>query len=194
MFTGFIEATAEIIDANPKKFRISRPRMFDDIRIGSSIAVSGVCLSIIACDEKSMEFSVIEETIQKSTLGTLQKGDRVNLERAMKADSRLDGHIVQGHVEGVGEVRDQSAKTRNQKPEAKDHLLVIKLPKNLIKNIVQKGSIAIDGVSLTVVKIEGDTVSVALIPLTMKETMLGNLKEGAKVNIETDIFTRMHKL
>lgn len=180
MFTGIIETTAEILDPTPAIFRVSRPSSFDDIRIGSSIAVSGVCLTITALKADMMEFNVIEETLGKTKLGTLHIGDRVNLERAMKADGRLDGHIVQGHVEGVGKVL-----------KFENGILYIMMAKNLITNIVQKGSITIDGVSLTVAGVDGDVISVALIPFTIRETTLGNLTTGAKVNIETDILMRM---
>ncbi|MDA0238069.1 MAG: riboflavin synthase [Proteobacteria bacterium] len=184
MFTGIVEATAHIIDPDPRRFRIGRPASFDDIRIGSSIAVSGVCLSVTALDVDSMEFEVIPETLGQSKLGRLKRGDMVNLERAMKADARLDGHIVQGHVEGTGAISDM---------RHEGGVLFIKLPKELIKNIVHKGSIAIDGVSLTVASIKGEEISVALIPLTLKETTLGLLKAGDAVNVETDVLLKYAK-
>src|SRR3989344_4568230 len=104
MFTGIIEATAEVLAWDGSSLVLSRPASFDDIKIGSSICVQGVCLSVTKFDKNSLHFSVVPETIRRSTLGSFTKGQRVNLERGMKADSRLDGHIVQGHVEGVGTV------------------------------------------------------------------------------------------
>lgn len=178
MFTGIVEATAEVLSNNGNSLQIARPQTFTDLKIGASISVSGVCLSIVGLDDSSMSFDVIPETVRKTKLGSLKPGSRVNLERAMKADARLDGHIVQGHVEGVGTV------------VAGKGELVIDAPEDLLLSVLSKGSIAIDGVSLTVARIEGDRITIALIPHTIQETTLGQLQEGDRVNIETDVLAK----
>lgn len=180
MFTGIIEATATVQKKTDTMLVLERPRSFADLKIGASIAVSGACLSVTAFDDHSMTFSVIPETLAKTKLGQLAKGDHVNLERAMRADGRFDGHIVQGHVEGVAKVSDLSP----------TNVLTVQMPKNLLPFIIHKGSITLDGVSLTVVAIAEDQCSVALIPLTLTETTLGSLQKGDSVNVETDLIGR----
>ena len=180
MFTGIVEATAEILEKTPAGLVIERPVAFDDLNIGSSVSVSGVCLTIVRLAKTSMAFDVVEETRRVTTLGFLKKGDRVNLEQSMKANDRFDGHIVQGHVEGVGVVAATGEGSE----------LVLCVPTSLLPGIVTKGSIAIDGVSLTVASVAGDRVTVALIPQTLKSTTLGSFKTGDRVNIETDILGR----
>lgn len=184
MFTGIIEATARVLENTGHQLLVERPAIFDDIKLGSSISVSGVCLSIVSFDASTMRFDVIDETLAKTKLGSLKAGDLVNVERAMLAGARLDGHIVQGHVENVGFV--QSSKIKAQSSE-----LAIRLPKDLVPFVVVKGSIALDGVSLTVADVQDDLVTVALIPHTLANTTLGSAKEGDRVNIETDILLRM---
>lgn len=180
MFTGIIEATGEILKKTESLLIIERPDFFDDIKIGSSISVSGVCLSVISLSDTEMEFNVVPETWSITNLQDRREGGRVNLERAVRADQRLDGHIVQGHVEGTAEI------LKNENGE-----LVIGLPKELIKFCVRKGSIAIEGVSLTIADIQGEEVFVALIPHTLENTTLTELQVGDSVNIERDITTRL---
>jgi len=186
VFTGIIEAQAEIMKMTDNGIFVERPENFDDIKIGSSISVSGACLSVVSFDSDSMEFDVVSETFQITKLGSLKVGDRVNLERAMKASDRFEGHVVQGHIEGVGEVV-------SEKQEIESGKLIIKIPENLLIFIVSKGSITIDGVSLTVASISGNEITVALIPHTLKNTTLGFLNNGDKVNIETDVLVRHAK-
>lgn len=190
MFTGIIEATAKILDKTSRGFAIKRPNRFTDIKIGSSVCVSGACLSVVKLTKDSMVFDVVPETLKKSWLGTLKKGDMVNLERAMKAGDRLDGHIVQGHVEGVGKV--ESCKWMKE-----SCLLTFYFPCptgrrafSIFHSVVPKGSIAIDGVSLTVAEVHEDKIKIAVIPHTLKHTTLGSLKKGDRVNIETDVMMR----
>ena len=184
MFTGLIETTAAILSAREFSLTVERPQSFDDTRIGSSISVSGVCLSVVKMDNNSMIFDLHEETLKKTKIGSLKKGDRVNLERAMKVGDRIDGHVVQGHVEGVGRMKNGKLKMEN------GAMMMISIPDLLSRFVIEKGSIAIDGVSLTVAEIQGDRVSVALIPHTLENTTLGLLKEGDTVNIETDMLVR----
>jgi len=181
VFTGIIEATAPILIKSDTQLSIQRPEVFNDLIIGSSIAVSGVCLSIVSFDDVSMTFDVVEETWKKSKLGSLRTGDMVNLERACLADSRLDGHVVQGHCEGVG---------RSGKWKVESGKLIVYIPNELNKFFVQKGSIALDGVSLTIAEVNADHITVALVPLTLEKTTLGSLAEGDPINIETDIVGR----
>jgi riboflavin synthase len=179
MFTGIVEATGAIQKKGDDLLIIARPEIFDDIVIGSSISVSGVCLSVVKFNNTDMEFNVVEETWNITNLDSLKEGDTVNLERSVRADQRLDGHIVQGHVEGVAEI------IKNENED-----LIIRMPKELIKFCVQKGSIAINGVSLTIASIVGEELSVALIPHTKENTSFGILRAGDSVNIERDIASR----
>ena len=137
-------------------------------------------MSVVILNKNEMGFDVVEETWKKTNLGSMEKGDRVNLERAMLAGARLDGHIVQGHIEGVATVIESG------------DTLKIDVPTHLLASIVEKGSIAIDGVSLTIAKIEQNTCSIALIPHTIASTTLGSLKPQDTVNIETDFLLRSH--
>ena len=179
MFTGIIEATAKVLKKPDSRLVLERPAIFDDLKIGCSIAVSGVCLSVIAFDRASMSFDVIETTLKKTKFGFLKTGDSVNLERAMKADGRFEGHIVMGHCEGVGEVK-----------RAMEQRLIISFPPRLLPTIVPEGSVTLDGVAVTVAGPEKNQLTVALIPHTLKLTTLGSLKKGDRVNIETDILAK----
>ncbi len=321
MFTGLIETTAEVLDRTDGGITVARPRIFDDVTIGSSVAVSGACLTIVELTDASMRFDVVPETWARTTLGKKQKGDRVNLERALRADGRFEGHVVQGHVEGVGVIvsvsssiprplppeeegesweksgmganllhfsremrkkpmkaveflwehlrHDQlgvrfrrqyviggrildffcprenlaieldgavhTSRTARKEDALRDEYLkedhrvrvlrftndqvlndvqsvlsilrsvigsppppeegagvevTIELPSDLARFVVPKGSIALDGVSLTVATVENDDVTVALVPHTLKETTLGLLREGDRVNVETDVLVR----
>lgn len=188
MFTGIIEATAVILHATSSGLTIARPPIFDDVRHGSSVCVSGVCLTVTALDAMTLSFDVIPETWERTTLGDLQPGKSVNLERALRADGRLDGHIVQGHIEGVGEIL-----TIAPSPDptvSTHHTLEVSLPKLLHPFVIPKGSITIDGVSLTVAALKEKSCILALIPTTLRETTLGTLRIGDHVNMETDMIVR----
>jgi riboflavin synthase len=188
MFTGIIEAQAEVQAVGKGRLTVSRPASFKDIAIGSSIAVAGVCLSITEFNDHSMTFDVVGETQNKTTIGTLQAGEHINLERAMCSDDRFEGHMVQGHVEGVGEVL-------SVEKEGQWTTITIRLPEDIIPTVVHKGSITIDGVSLTVASVKGCECSIALIPQTLAHTTLGALQKGDCVNIETDVLGRyVHSL
>lgn len=176
MFTGIIEATAEILAKTESTLTLARPASFDDIKHGCSIAVSGVCLSVTSFAAASMSFDVVRTTFRKTKLGSLKVGDSVNLERSMRAQDRFEGHVVTGHTEATGSIK-----------QVTDEGLVLCVPEVLLPYIVQHGSITIDGVALTVADITGDSLTVAIIPITKKETTLGSLKEGESVNVETDI-------
>lgn len=182
MFTGLIELTGRIEEIKTtesgREFRISS--IWDDLVKGESIAVNGVCLTVLEFGPAWFTVAAMVMTLSRTTLEEWSEGDIVNLERAMRADARFGGHIVQGHVDGVGEVR----KVRRKG----DALLInIKLPKKLAKTLVLHGSVAVDGVSLTVNALKGDKLQVALIDYTLAHTSLERLEKGVRVNIETDV-------
>jgi len=183
MFTGIVETTAPILRKTEDSLVLGRPASFDDLSVGCSIAVSGVCLSVVSFDGASMSFNVVGETWARTNLGNKKEGDRVNLERSVAANGRFEGHIVQGHIEGTAE-------TISLHQDGQWTMLSIRLPQALLPAVVYKGSIAIDGVSLTVAAIEGEVCTIALIPHTLEVTTLGSLVPGEKVNIETDILAR----
>lgn len=176
MFTGLIEETALVEAQGGGTLRVKKPKIFDDLKLGSSIAVNGVCLTVSDLTEREMEFDLSPETLYVTTLGTLKTGDLVNLERPLPMHGRLDGHVVQGHIEGVASVEDLHHGE-----------LWIDLPPELSKSVIYKGSITVDGVSLTVAAKKGNRIRMALIPETLVRTTLGNLKNGNRVNIETDM-------
>jgi riboflavin synthase len=175
MFTGIIEAKAKILEITDSTISVEKPGDFDDLKIGSSVCVSGCCLSVIEMNDDFLKFDVMNETWDKTNLRSLSEGDSVNLERALSANGRFEGHIVQGHVDCTGIIKNEG------------EVLTLEIPNELQSLIVQKGSIAIDGVSLTVSDISDSTFSVALIPHTLEQTTLGNLKVGDTVNLEADI-------
>ena len=179
MFTGIIEATAKILQKSDSGFVIARPAIFDDLKVGCSIAVSGVCLSVTAFDATSMSFDVIRATWQKTKLGGLNVGDNVNLERAMPANGRFEGHIVQGHCDAAAPVVSVVS--------GKEPSITVDVPRKLLVFIVLHGSVTVDGVALTVSALQEGHMTVSLIPHTLQITTLGSLRKGDRVNLETDI-------
>ncbi len=184
MFTGLIEEVGKIAEVRPSRgarlLRVQAQDVLSDLKVDDSIAVNGVCLTVIARSEKDFSVEAVEETLKKSTLGGLRVGDRVNLERALSVQSRLGGHFVQGHVDGVAEVESLT-------PQAGGKLLTLRLPEHLLTYMIPKGSIAVDGVSLTIAELEPPRVRIALIPHTLEQTTLGELQPGNRVNIEADM-------
>lgn len=184
MFTGIVEEIGRIqnIKNNIKSsvLKIEGEKVFGDIHVGDSISVNGVCLTVTSFDAKTFTADVMNETIRKSSLGRLKKGDYVNLERAMSANGRFGGHIVSGHIDGTGKIT-------NIDKDDNAICYTIKVEGNLMKYIVEKGSIAIDGISLTVAKVSNSNFSVSIIPHTAQETILSHKSVGDIVNIENDI-------
>lgn len=183
MFTGIVEeiGTVKKIARGQKAYlEIQADRIFSDIHIGDSIAVNGVCLTVTGFSGKVFTADVMNETFSRSSLGSLKAGSHVNLERAMSANGRFGGHIVSGHIDGTGKII-------NIKKDGNAVWYKISADENIIKYTVEKGSIAIDGISLTVARIEKDNFSVSIIPHTSEETILSEKKVGDTVNLENDI-------
>lgn len=190
MFTGIVEYVGRIADvltqADLTRFRIDLGPIGDGVKRGDSIAVAGVCLTVTAIEAGLYCFEAIPETLEKTRLGGFAAGDAVNLERAMSLAGRFDGHMVQGHVDGVGRIR---------RFDRRNHevLLHIECDVELALQLVDKGSVTIDGVSLTVVRVVQDGFHVALIPHTLEVTTLSNLSVGDAVNLEVDVFGKYVK-
>ncbi len=184
MFTGLIEEIGQIRSienfGDGSRLHINATKILDDINLGDSIAVNGVCLTVVSHSDNSFSVEAVKETMTRSALSELKIHQNVNLERALKANSRLGGHFVQGHVDGIGTVLAMD----KQDP---GYLLKIKLPADLSRFLVEKGSIAINGISLTLASVDNDRISLAIIPHTVQATTLHALKSGDSVNIEVDV-------
>ncbi len=188
MFTGIVEDTGVIKSVDKKDrestFTISVGKMsLGEAALGDSIAVNGACLTVTALDGSEFTVDASHETLSRTTLGALAPGSKVNLERALRSGDRLGGHIVNGHVDGVGEV---VSKTKS----GGSFIFRFSLPEELAKYVVEKGSVAVDGVSLTVNSAEGSEFTVNIIPFTLAETTFGGLGPGSRVNIECDIIAK----
>ena len=191
MFTGIIEELGEVISIEPRGdsavLTVGAATVMADITHGASIAVNGVCLTAVGWVDyapmRKVNFDVMAETLHRSVIGNLAVGDRVNLERAMRADGRLDGHIVQGHVDGTGTLISRT-------PGDAWDLLRFGMPAELSRFVAEKGSIAVDGVSLTVTAVGKDWFEVGLIPETLRATTLGTKQPGQPVNLETDVLAK----
>lgn len=180
MFTGIIEDVGKVIEPGSS---LKVATALGPLDLGSSIAVNGVCLTVTSWDGEAFEADLSEETLVRTTLGGLQQGHAVNLERPLSADGRFGGHIVQGHVDGTGRVADLVR--REASTEVK-----VTVPAELMRWIVVKGSVTVDGVSLTVASVDGDDFGVALIPHTLSMTNLSAWELGTPVNIEVDIIAK----
>ncbi|HEY4584541.1 MAG TPA: riboflavin synthase [Acidimicrobiia bacterium] len=186
MFTGIVAHKGSVVDVEDDALvrRLTvEAGLLADLTVGDSIAVNGVCLTAVAVQDSRIDVEVVRETLSRSNLGAVQPGDPVNLERPMSAQGRFDGHIVQGHVDGVGTVSQVVS-------DGDDRRLTIRVPTGLARFIVEKGSITVDGVSLTVTGVGSDQFEVALIPHTLEVTTLGLRKEGDPVNLEVDIIAK----
>jgi riboflavin synthase len=157
--------------------------VLEDARVGDSIAVSGCCLTAVGVEPGRFAVEAVPETLSRTTLGGWREGEAVNLERSLRLDQRIGGHLVQGHVDGVGEVRGLS-------PEGEGRRLALSLPPGLARFVAEKGSLAVDGVSLTVAAAEGATCEIALIPHTLRATVAGAYAPGSRVNVEVDLVAR----
>jgi len=184
MFTGIIEEVGQIAgiahQGNRILIKILAEKILADLSVDQSISVNGACLTAIRVDKRFFEADAVQETVSRTTLKQLGVGAPVNLERALRLSDRLGGHLVQGHVDGVGIVK---SLTRDQESA----LLHIEIPDELLYYVIPKGSIAIDGISLTVARVEGKIIQLAIIPHTLRSTTLNDTKAGQQVNVEVDM-------
>jgi riboflavin synthase len=186
MFTGLVEAVGELVERAPTaggyRLRLAT-ELAAELKPGDSLAVNGVCLTVVRADAGKMDADVGPETIRVTTLGKLAVGSRVNLERPLRADSRFGGHFVQGHVDAIGRIE-------AVRPAADFHWLTVSFPPELARLIVLKGSIAVDGISLTVARLESDRFDVQIVPFTLEHTNLGSARDGEAVNLEADMIAK----
>jgi len=178
VFTGIVEELGKVAELSGSRLRISAHTVLDGSKIGSSIAVNGCCLTVVSLDQQSWSTDVSAETFSRTNLGAMKVGDVVNLERPMALGDRLGGHLVLGHVDAVGEVVEPAPN------------LVVRIPRDLMHLIVEKGSVTVDGISLTAFNLTSDTFCVAVIPHTAQVTTLSVRKIGDKVNIEMDMLAK----
>jgi riboflavin synthase len=186
MFTGLVADKGEVLALDMKEdsaLITIKSKLLTDVKIGDSISVNGVCLTVISKTNESFQSDVMVQTLKLSSLGKLKVGDPVNLELAMAANSRMGGHFVQGHVDGIATVKENSSGEKWNK-------FVIEIPKELTKYVVNQGSITIDGVSLTVGSILKNEVTLWLIPETLAKTNLSDKTSGNQVNVEVDILAK----
>ena len=178
MFTGIVEELGTVASIDGSKLRINASLVLEDAKIGDSTAVNGCCLTVVAMGDGWWEADVSEESFARTNLGDLRSGSPVNLERPVRLMDRLGGHMVQGHVDGVGEIVEPAPNLR------------VRMPTDLLRYVVEKGSITVDGISLTVVDVLDDGFTVALIPHTTAVTTLGHKGAGDRVNLEVDVMAK----
>jgi riboflavin synthase len=187
MFTGIVEALGEVTamaeTETGRRLVLSGPGL-GDLAVGASLAVNGVCLTAVSVSDDTVTLDIVPETLQRTNLGELEVGGQVNLERPMPAGGRFDGHIVQGHVDGVGTVTEVATD-----PDG-GVVMTVQVPEALLRYLVEKGSVTIDGVSLTVAALTAEGFTVALIPHTLEVTTLGSRKAGDRVNLEMDVLAK----
>ena len=177
MFTGIVEELGTVVSREGPRLRIGAKTVLDDVALGGSIAVNGTCLTVVdwSLDEGWWEADVVDESYARTSLGALEPGHRVNLERPVRLSDRLGGHLVQGHVDGVGDIVTGGPDLR------------VRCDRHLLRYIVEKGSITVDGISLTIAMVHDDGFGVAVIPHTMEVTSLGHKGPGDPVNLEVDV-------
>lgn len=188
MFTGIVEEIGEVSairqKAGCRRLTLAAKRVTEDTRVGDSISVDGVCLTVAEADKNELSFDIMPQTWALTNLKSLSRGSLVNLERAMKADSRFGGHMVAGHVDAVGVIC-------SRKRQKGQEIVSIRIKPELLKSMILRGSVAVDGISLTVSGIRGGCFSVGLVPHTASATTLGKKTAGSPVNIETDMLVKM---
>lgn len=184
MFTGIVEERGAVLDVGDHRLLVGCRVVPADSGVGASVAVNGTCLTVVAHSDASLSFDLSEETLERTSLGRLRPGDAVNLERPVSLAARLGGHMVQGHVDGIGEVTGVDPQTGG------GARLRVRLAGELLRYVVVKGSISLDGVSLTVAEVHPDGMTVALIPHTLAVTTLGEITPGDVVNVEVDMIAK----
>jgi len=187
VFTGIVEEVGTLVvredSSDAAVLKIRADRVLQDAALGDSIAVNGVCLTVVDATGDTFTADVMRETLDRSSLGALRPGDPVNLERSLRLDGRLGGHVVQGHVDGTGTVLERT-------PSPHWEAVRVSLPDDLARYVVLKGSVAVDGVSLTVSALDDESFTVSLIPTTLARTTLGRAPVGAVVNLEVDVLAK----
>ena len=183
MFTGIVEEVGVVAKISDNGMTVRATQVTEDLKLGDSIAVNGACLTAVSFDRTEFSVDLSPETMRRTSLGQLSVGGPVNLERALLASDRMGGHIVQGHVDGTGRIM-------STKRDGDSTIFRIKVPKRLNRYIVEKGFVAVDGISLTVVKIGASSFTLAVIPYTLKNTNLAALSVGDRVNLEADILAK----
>ena len=183
MFTGIVEEVGRVVSVSDTGLTIRAAAVVEDIAVADSVSVNGACLTVTELRGTDFSVDTVPETLRRTNLGGLSVGDAVNLERSMKADGRFGGHIVQGHVDGVGKVSSIF-------PEGNSHVFEFEGPDNVMRYVVEKGFIAVDGASLTVVNCDSRAFSIAVIPYTLDNTVFRSRKVGDAVNLEADIMAK----
>ena len=187
MFTGIVEELGVVARRDPsgafQRLALRASQVLEDMKIGDSINIDGACQTVVEVSGGEFAVESVEETLRRTTLGGLRVGDRVNLERAMRLGDRLGGHLVSGHVEGIGRILKREERPHNT-------VLTIGLPEELSRYVVPKGSIAVDGISLTVASVPDGAFAVSIIPHTLRHTTLGERRSGDRVNLETDMIAK----
>jgi riboflavin synthase len=199
MFTGIVEQTGTLVSLKDhggvKRITVEAPGIAELMHEGDSLAVSGVCLTALDVNPKYFYADVAQETLDKTSLGSLARGAKVNLELPTAAGSPLGGHVVQGHVDGTGELRSIEPLVSRSRPDfdeqTTDWTMKVRVPASARQWMVPKGSVAIEGISLTIAAVEGDVISIAVLPLTYWRTNLHTLKAGAPVNVEADVLVKL---
>ena len=184
MFTGIVEELGRVVSREGARIVVRCPIAASDAAIGDSVSIDGVCLTVVALDGDQASFDISHETFDRTSLGTLRADDPVNVERPATLASRLGGHLVQGHVDGI-------ARVTAVRPEADGGArLSVRLPAQLLRYVVEKGSVTLDGVSLTVAATHGDEIDIALIPHTLQVTTLGAIHPDDRLNVEVDVVAK----
>ncbi|MYC32269.1 MAG: riboflavin synthase [Chloroflexi bacterium] len=183
MFTGIVEEVGRVSGLNDYRFVINAEKTLTDVKVGDSISVNGACLTVVEFDDSSFAVDLAPETLRRTSLGEAGSGSAVNLERALSASDRMGGHIVQGHVDGTGAITGLT-------PEADCYIMEIESSESLVPYIVEKGFIAVDGISLTVVQRTERRFTISVIPFTMQNTNLHEKSVGDRVNLEADILAK----
>ena len=183
MFTGIVEEVGVVAKISDNGMTVLATKVTEDLKLGDSIAVNGTCLTAVSFDRTEFSVDLSPETVRRTSLGRLSVGGPVNLERALLASDRMGGHIVQGHVDGTGRIM-------STKRDGDSTIFRIRVPKRLNRYIVEKGFVAVDGISLTVVKRGASSFTLAVIPYTLKNTNLAALSVGDRVNLEADILAK----
>ncbi len=183
MFTGIVEEVGRVSSLSDYRLVLNAEKVVSDAKIGDSISVNGACLTVVDFDASSFAVDLAPETLRRTSLGQAGAGSAVNLERALSASDRMGGHIVQGHVDGTGAITDLT-------PEADCYIMEIDAPESLVPYIVEKGFIAVDGISLTVVQRTDSRFTISVIPFTMQNTNLHERTVGDRVNLEADILAK----